>query len=397
MKKGQSFFKIICLIGVTFILGACSLKGEYTLEIKADKSIDVSIITALDDELITGLMSNSENSEEFSDEEKWNYLEEMLSSDSGVDYSQYEFEKSQYDDGTYRGFKFSKKIANIDSIAGKEPNLKIEDFGEISDKTIFSKDGNIYKGKIDLTNMENDIVPNVDYDMTFVIKLPTKVLKSNADKVSDDGRTLTWDLINSEVDSIEFEFKFFNYWPILIGALILVGISGGIVLFLKLKKRKKKLTPPPTVFDNTGSEVIDNRKIETKVDAFNNPIESLEDCGIVVNPNSKMENNHEVLDMESEKNEENIAISQVDLNNNQPVSVDNNLNVELNTGKFFTNNPDLVKKPEVKPEVTVADMFPTERKSEEKQKYQELDKTVLMSSLVTDVKETEKSNKFFNN
>ena len=45
------------------------------------------------------------------------------------------------------------------------------------------------------------------FDLTMTIDLPTKAISNNADKVSSDGRTLTWNLTEEKDIDFEFEFK----------------------------------------------------------------------------------------------------------------------------------------------------------------------------------------------
>ena len=70
--------------------------------------------------------------------------------------------------------------------------------------------------------------------LKFILKLPTAVERSNAVKVSEDGRELTWDLVLGEENQIVAEVQMINF--VNVGIIIAVLSTVGFVIY---KKRKK--------------------------------------------------------------------------------------------------------------------------------------------------------------
>lgn len=71
MKK---FLLLFCCL---LVLSGCSVKANYVSEINKNKSMDVSIIMAFDDEFIEAMLSFENGSEEetvYTDEQKWEYI-----------------------------------------------------------------------------------------------------------------------------------------------------------------------------------------------------------------------------------------------------------------------------------------------------------------------------------
>ena len=78
--------------------------------------------------------------------------------------------------------------------------------------------------------------------------MPNKALKNNATLVSEDGKILTWDLTDTSINTIEFEFEFPTLLTMLMDNMFVVAsISVFVVLLIvlliifvisKLKKKK---------------------------------------------------------------------------------------------------------------------------------------------------------------
>jgi uncharacterized membrane-anchored protein YhcB (DUF1043 family) len=77
--------------------------------------------------------------------------------------------------------------------------------------------------------------------MKMTVNLPVKPSASNATSVSNDGKTLEWDLLNLGPDqSIHLEFVLVNIWLIIGLCFVAAAILIGIVLAVVLSLRKKK-------------------------------------------------------------------------------------------------------------------------------------------------------------
>ena len=80
----------------------------------------------------------------------------------------------------------------------------------------------------------------MDFEYKFVVSLPTKAGDNNATSVSDDGKTLTWDLTKFKGDSIKFVYKPSNIIMYIIIAAIVLVVIALIVVFILGKKNKNK-------------------------------------------------------------------------------------------------------------------------------------------------------------
>jgi len=105
-------------------------------------------------------------------------------------------------------------FANIDDISS-DNNIKtnIRDiFQGESDNKFFIKTNNTYKANI--SSYENSEMPVENIDINKYIKysyeviLPNKTISNNASKVSDDGKTLIWNLKANDKNNVEYEFAF---------------------------------------------------------------------------------------------------------------------------------------------------------------------------------------------
>ena len=276
MKKIKNLILAIIMI---LTLTGCSMKAEYNMEIREDKSMDFSIIMAMDNQLIEGMLSmeNMEGTDEsaepkvYTDEEKWLFLESMFEGDSEDETEEgeknpedYGFTKEKYEVDEFKGFKFVKKINNIDDISGDTANFKLENFEEISDKVVFVKSGNKYKASFVLENENEESAAGADvmFDIQFAVTLPQEAISHNADKVSEDGKTLTWNLLDEKSQQIDFEFSLTkNNTMLIIGiAVFAIGLLAVILVIIKSAKSKKKKEDsmvPPTEPTTTAPVVTD--------------------------------------------------------------------------------------------------------------------------------------------
>ena len=80
-----------------------------------------------------------------------------------------------------------------------------------------------------------------EMEFNYVVNLPEKALTNNATNVSNDGKTLTWSLMQSQISNIEFSFELKNMtnYYILYGAIAAAVIIVIIIVILLIKKGKK--------------------------------------------------------------------------------------------------------------------------------------------------------------
>lgn len=267
---------ILVFLGV-FLLCGCEAKIDSKFTINDDKSMNIEMFMGFDDEFMDYMMdSNDDESDiteedenieekEYTDKERLDYIRNSFKED----HEQYNenqakgFIYKEYQDEKYTGYIVSKEIDSIDNLVGT-PNFNLNELTEIDSKKLFEKDGNVYKAKIVVGELEDTTTGDGEEDInlgqmgnlnfityTFTLKLPNKAINSNATNISEDGKTLTWDLSKGAVDTIEFEFEFPTLFTYLKSNMILTaGIAVVIVLAIVilitalLKKGKNKSNTP---------------------------------------------------------------------------------------------------------------------------------------------------------
>lgn len=270
MKK---YFKLIIIIVCLFLITGC-VKYNATMDIKKDKSMDFSIIYAVDKSFF-----ENENLIEEKDKKE---LE-----NSG-------FTIKEYNEGNMKGYIISLNVPNIDKISAAEDiiyNLTdITNNNNDNNKKLFTiKKGllkNTYKANFqfdssdsklnednnqdsetitewsteenseDWDSIANSAVSNLD--LSFKVNLPYSAIKTNATQTSNDNKELTWSLTSNEVSNIEFEFSLYNTINIIvITVIILILIVAIIIFFINNKKNNNN--------KSIVSENIDQSNIEKQV------------------------------------------------------------------------------------------------------------------------------------
>ena len=283
MKKGLYVLGLFILV---LGLSGC-MKFNANMDIKKDKSMDFSMIYALDTQYFG-------NEEILTDEDKKG-MEELG------------FKIEEYKEGTMQGFKLIKSVKNIDEISGeKDAEYSLSAITEEDkDAKMFKVEKGFFKNKYtanlkfdssdssltesDDTSIYNDTaeddtlttddsttddsvsnMPNMDeammqnmmtsMDLSVNVTLPYPALSNNATKTENDGKTLTWNLSSSQEESMDFEFELYNmtniYITVIAGAIVLLLI---IILIVKsLKKNKNKTTTPTTNETPVDNNIIQN-------------------------------------------------------------------------------------------------------------------------------------------
>ena len=153
------------------------------------------------------------------------------------------------------GFKVKYKDVKIDDItADSKPDERVNIYNysdDILEGKLFYKSGKNY-----VSNMTIDTAGNNDFEsmkenkqymdisMMVVVTLPSKPVSNNATSVSEDGKTLTWDLMQIEESDIDFEFSL-NSFPIGLVLAIVFGVVAAaciavvVVIILNLAKKGK--------------------------------------------------------------------------------------------------------------------------------------------------------------
>ncbi len=268
MKKIR-FFSVF-LIFVLFLSG-CSAKQEYGVKVNNNRSMELSVKALYDNDLIDMMISSDDNVQAHTDEERWKALEG--SNDQIDDFSESlinnGFVKSKYEEGEYKGFIYVKKINNIDDLTGNSGSymLNLDSFGKAK---MFTKDGSTYKSIIRFSSNDSSVNYNgLNVSLKFTVTLPNKPISHNAVIVSDDEKTLTWDLLNLKNEKIDFSFNLGLDSKLILGfGLILMAIC--VVVFAINKNKRKKINLKNEVNDSAKEDVILNNKMADKDEVNSN-------------------------------------------------------------------------------------------------------------------------------
>ena len=279
MKKSC---KVLCLMLIVFMMSGC-VKANIDMSINKDKSMKLSVTSAVDQSLL-----QQYGSEGLMDEETKNEAE-----NNG-------FKVDEYSDGSMKGYTLSKEFKNIDDISSdKKVNFDLEKLMNEENAQIFTVKQGFFKNTYTVT-MENntsselesqmdfgdsttygqdnsmDFSSNIDLssissnmDMKFNVTLPYKTIKSNATSTENDGKKLVWDLMNQNLQNIEFQFELYNMNNVYLTAGIAAAIIIIIIIVIVSKKRKPK-APVGTPVKVTDSNVENiNQNIAPTVSATN--------------------------------------------------------------------------------------------------------------------------------
>lgn len=277
MKK---ITKIIAIIIMMIMMTGC-VKFNANMDIKKDKSMDYSIIYAVDTTY-------------FGDKALFDEEDKKELAKKG-------FKLEEYADGNMKGFKITKKIINIDLVSTNE-NAKYSLSGLLSSTNesdviknayLFKVEKgflkNKYKATFDFSTSDstlnnsdeednyqtnNDLSPDLQYDfdteitddstsettegdlsnfdmssmtsmdLSFNVTLPYPAISNNATSATENNKNLKWSLSSDEVSKIEFEFELYNMTNIYItfaAAIVVVVIV--IIIICTIKNNKIKQNP----------------------------------------------------------------------------------------------------------------------------------------------------------
>lgn len=279
LSRGERMKKIkgLLVMLLVMVLATGCVKFNANMDIKKDKSMDFTIIYAIDKTI-------------FGEDGK-------LKEEDMKEAEKQGFTVSKYSDGNMEGFKLVKKVKNIDEISSE----KDEEF-DLSGLTTEGKnngyifrvvkgeDKNTYYAKFkfnandsglntevgeddeEAPNLgdENDLFTtsngsgDMDFsglmknlDLSFTVTLPNGAISNNATTSEDGNKKLTWKLAGDKKENIEFVFELSNkvsscntllYVGIGVGALVLIGVVLALVL-------KKKNTKPIAQIEESAPQV----------------------------------------------------------------------------------------------------------------------------------------------
>lgn len=208
-----------------FVTGCMDFNAE--MEIKKDKSMTLTITEMVDVEY-----KNSD-------------IPYFNESDIKK-YKEYGFDTytNTVDDMT--GHVLTKKFTNIDTVSSTDQvNSKDATKALLGESNyIFTVKKGIFKNKYIAAFNVVDFVEKVNSNKTslsgaqvdFKLRLPYRVINSNATTVSSNGKNLDWNLSNLETDQIYFEFALYNLTNVYV---VLGGVAlMGLLIFSEYRDKK---------------------------------------------------------------------------------------------------------------------------------------------------------------
>ncbi len=238
MKKLKYF---LALSLVVLLASGCEMVAHYETTISSNKNVTQRIIIAVDNEMIEGMLSMEnmdEDNTSYTEEEKWNMVDSMFEEEGNFDYEGFIKERYETAEGL-KGYQYTRELGNIDALTGDVINFTLNDGTSDESYVMFQKRGNNYFTEFDAGepfDTSDTEGYDIDYDVKYIVNLPTKAISNNATEVSENGKTLTWDL-TQDIGTISYEFAFSNntVMYIIIGILVVCAI----VAFVLLNKKKK--------------------------------------------------------------------------------------------------------------------------------------------------------------
>ncbi|MBR3117042.1 MAG: hypothetical protein IKF36_04135 [Bacilli bacterium] len=217
MKKVKSL--LVAIFAVILLVG-CGMKEKVGLIISNDKKVSFEIKILMDDELIDTMLSMSDgglddsgNSKTYTDEERWNYFKDNLCTSTT---SEEDYTCETVTEGNYKGAVLkvtSKDISEFVALDTAE-KVNLASIGESRLDSLFKLNDDVYSSNFEyqMSDTGMDYSQYRDqmsaFSVTFEVTLPNKPISNNADEVSSDGLTLTWDLSKGVSKSLDFSFKF---------------------------------------------------------------------------------------------------------------------------------------------------------------------------------------------
>ncbi len=303
--------KIIGIILCALVLTGCEIKYEGNVEITKDGKMNMSIIMAYDRELISNLIYMQNNDDLLgedinSDEDESNVPEASMSEirkylEENKPEEQKGLEVSRYERNNFYGYQMSYEIENIDDVSSPDDiesslfeDLNIKNDSNDNDekeetKMLFKKEKDTYYAKYlinDDTTNENFNLSMLNMSIKYTVTLPTKPIKHNADEVSEDGKTLSWNLseLDGEKEAIEYSFKLkdtpvaaakesgINTEMIMLIAGIVIIIIIIVIVLVLFARNNKKLNKSLEAIDQTipSAAPKTNAEVENTVTPQNN-------------------------------------------------------------------------------------------------------------------------------
>ena len=227
MKKIRAL--LVALVSVVCLTGC--MRFNTTVTVKNDGKLDVTMLYAMMD------MSD------------YGYDEGAITESQMQEYKDQGWEVEEYNQDGFKGYTLSKKDITANELGSSMKDTQSELSGE-SSSINFSKQGLKYtldwkvfdreQGE-QISAYKNYFTMSGGY-MKITVNLPVKPSASNATYVSEDGKTLEWDLLNlGPEQNIHLEFVLINIWLIVGLCVLAFLIVAAVVVAIVVSSKKRKI------------------------------------------------------------------------------------------------------------------------------------------------------------
>ena len=256
--------KKIRLLSAIMICAICltgCMRVKATIDVKSNGKIDLSMLYAT--------VSFDDDDKSLSDTEKKEYEQEGWTVE-------------EYDRDGFYGYNLTRKNVSIDEVAssiGQTQNQLSDEGGKIS----FTKTGLLYS--LDWQPFSKEQAEQIsDYKnyfsmyggyMKVIVNLPFGALSSNATSVSNNGKTLEWDLLSLGSDpTIHADFILITTSQIIkwgVTAVALAGMALFGLIWTYVKKKKEKNNNE----EETTTDAVSDQHNVTSSTEYPNPVDTV--------------------------------------------------------------------------------------------------------------------------
>ena len=229
------FIMTLLMLSILCVTGC--IRANTTIEFKKNGKVKVSMLYAYSDEFKSYAGEDSDDLDDDLAEDKKQLEEEGWT-------------VTDYNEDGYTGYICERESVNIDDIVDVLSEQK-EDTSLNSETLTIKKDGSKYI-------LDWDVFADADSEsfsslkmlesyggyFNIVVKLPNKSIENNATEVSEDGKTLTWNIASmNQGDHVYVEFKLINLGAIIAVILCVLVIAGIVIAVIFVLKNKKTAVP----------------------------------------------------------------------------------------------------------------------------------------------------------
>jgi len=220
--KRKCFLVILILLCVLFLTGC--LEGDFYISFNLDGSADLEFT----------LLASSQLDMLGDTRQIFGTMEDDLERDG--------FTVEPLERGDMKGFQASRHVADPEELRDirflgdvEPPEIHIEE-GLFTNK--YSVDHTFSLAGVDIGRGNSDMLAMLDPDMTIRMEFPISPASHNADEVTEDGRTLIWNLDFEEANHMQVAVDVPDVLTIVMLILAIVIVIVVIIVFIKKMKAR---------------------------------------------------------------------------------------------------------------------------------------------------------------